>query len=50
MKCGGLKDENIIVFMYDDIVYNFENFYLGKVINKFDGFDVYEGVFKVCMF
>ncbi|KAL2544966.1 Vacuolar-proCES [Forsythia ovata] len=25
LKKGGLKDENIIVFMYDDIAYNEEN-------------------------
>lgn len=46
LKRGGLKDENIIVFMYDDIAYNSENPYPGKIINKPDGPDVYEGVPK----
>lgn len=50
LKNGGLKDENIIVFMYDDIAYNSENPYKGKIINKPDGPDVYEGVPKVCVF
>lgn len=50
LKRGGLKDENIIVFMYDDIAHNSENPYPGKVINKPDGPDVYEGVPKVRMF
>jgi hypothetical protein len=51
LKKGGLKDENIIVFMYDDIAYNSENPYKGKIINKPDGPDVYEGVPKVlCVF
>ena len=48
LKRGGLKDENIIVFMYDDIAYSSENPYPGKIINKPDGPDVYEGVPKVC--
>jgi legumain len=46
LKRGGLKDENIIVFMYDDIAHNSENPYPGKIINKPDGPDVYEGVPK----
>ncbi|KAG0554834.1 hypothetical protein KC19_12G123300 [Ceratodon purpureus] len=46
LKRGGLKDENIIVFMYDDIAYDPENPYPGKIINKPDGPDVYEGVPK----
>jgi glycosylphosphatidylinositol transamidase (GPIT) subunit GPI8 len=48
LKRGGLKDENIVVFMYDDIAHNSENPYPGKIINKPDGPDVYEGVPKVC--
>lgn len=47
LKRGGLKDKNIIVFMYDDIAYDSENPYPGKIINKPDGPDVYEGVPKV---
>jgi len=35
--------------MYDDIAYNSENPYKGKIINKPDGPDVYEGVPKVRM-
>jgi legumain len=46
LKRGGLKDENIVVFMYDDIAHNSENPYPGKIINKPDGPDVYEGVPK----
>lgn len=47
LKRGGLKDENIVVFMYDDIAFNTENPYPGKIINKPDGPDVYQGVPKV---
>ena len=47
LKRGGLKDENIVVFMYDDIAHNSENPYPGKIINKPDGPDVYQGVPKV---
>jgi legumain len=46
LKRGGLKDENIIVFMYDDIAQNSENPYKGKIINKPGGPNVYEGVPK----
>ncbi|OAY75397.1 vacuolar-processing enzyme-like isoform X1 [Ananas comosus] len=46
MKRGGLKDENIIVFMYDDIAYNEENPRPGVIINHPQGGDVYEGVPK----
>ncbi|KAJ3671182.1 hypothetical protein LUZ60_008608 [Juncus effusus] len=46
MKKGGLKDENIIVFMYDDIAYNYENPRQGVIINHPDGSDVYSGVPK----
>lgn len=49
MKKGGLKDENIIVFMYDDIAFNSENPRPGIIINSPDGADVYEGVPKVCV-
>ncbi|KAG6505919.1 hypothetical protein ZIOFF_031232 [Zingiber officinale] len=46
MKNGGLKDENIIVFMYDDIAYNEENPRPGVIINHPKGGDVYAGVPK----
>ncbi|XP_010545489.1 PREDICTED: vacuolar-processing enzyme delta-isozyme [Tarenaya hassleriana] len=46
LKKGGLKDENIVVFMYDDIAYAPENPRPGVVINKPDGNDVYHGVPK----
>ncbi|PKA61188.1 Vacuolar-processing enzyme gamma-isozyme [Apostasia shenzhenica] len=46
MKKGGLKDENIIVFMYDDIAYNEENPTPGVIINHPLGGDVYAGVPK----
>lgn len=49
LKNGGLKDENIIVFMYDDIANHTLNPRLGTVINKPNGPDVYKGVPKVCM-
>lgn len=47
MKRGGLKDENIIVFMYDDIAYNEDNPRPGVIINHPQGGDVYAGVPKV---
>ncbi|MQK21983.1 hypothetical protein EI013_26815, partial [Escherichia coli] len=43
---GGLREENIVVFMYDDIAFNEENPRPGVIINKPDGGDVYEGVPK----
>ncbi|CAL9765321.1 unnamed protein product [Musa acuminata subsp. burmannicoides] len=46
MKNGGLKDENIIVFMYDDIAYSEDNPRLGTIINHPEGGDVYAGVPK----
>ncbi|KAH8944344.1 hypothetical protein BDL97_13G105000 [Sphagnum fallax] len=46
LKKGGLKDENIIVFMYDDIAHNPENPYPGTIINHPEGSDVYHGVPK----
>lgn len=42
-----MKDENIVVFMFDDIVYNCYNFRLGVIFNYLNGEDVYYGVFKV---
>ena len=49
LKKGGLKDENIIVFMYDDIAHNPENPRPGVIINHPQGGDVYAGVPKVIM-
>ncbi|CAL0323251.1 unnamed protein product [Lupinus luteus] len=46
LKKGGLKDENIIVFMYDDIAFHEENPRPGVIINKPNGPNVYEGVPK----
>ncbi|KAK4490981.1 hypothetical protein RD792_001702 [Penstemon davidsonii] len=46
LKRGGLKDENIIVFMFDDIAYHPENPRPGVIINRPDGDDVYTGVPK----
>ncbi|KAK7311411.1 hypothetical protein RJT34_09543 [Clitoria ternatea] len=46
LRKGGLKDENIIVFMYDDIAYNESNPHPGVIINNPHGRDVYKGVPK----
>ncbi|XP_056176233.1 vacuolar-processing enzyme-like [Syzygium oleosum] len=46
LKANGLKDENIIVFMYDDIAENEDNPTKGIIINKPNGPDVYHGVPK----
>jgi legumain len=46
MKKGGLKDENIIVFMYDDIASSPDNPRPGVIINHPTGGDVYAGVPK----
>ena len=50
LKAGGLKEENIIVFMYDDIANNTKNPRPGVIINNLHGHDVYKGVPKVCSF
>lgn len=47
LKKGGLKDENIVVFMYDDIAMNPDNPRPGVIINHPHGGDVYAGVPKV---
>ncbi|XP_076914862.1 legumain-like [Bidens hawaiensis] len=47
LKKGGLKDENIIVFMYDDIANYAYNPRPGVIINSPNGSDVYAGVPKV---
>nr|KYP38665.1 Vacuolar-processing enzyme [Cajanus cajan] len=46
LKKGGLKDENIVVFMYDDIAFDPQNPRAGVIINKPNGPNVYEGVPK----
>ncbi|KAF8007650.1 hypothetical protein BT93_K1598 [Corymbia citriodora subsp. variegata] len=46
LKANGLKDENIIVFMYDDIAQSTQNPTKGIIINKPNGSDVYHGVPK----
>ncbi|PSS11505.1 Vacuolar-processing enzyme like [Actinidia chinensis var. chinensis] len=46
LKRGGLKDENIVVFMYDDIASNELNPRPGIIINHPQGQDVYAGVPK----
>lgn len=50
MRKGGLKDENIVVFMYDDIANNRYNPRPGIIINHPKGEDVYAGVPKVSYF
>ncbi|KAG4171566.1 hypothetical protein ERO13_A12G217900v2 [Gossypium hirsutum] len=46
LRKGGLKEENIIVFMYDDIAMNELNPRPGIIINHPQGDDVYAGVPK----
>ncbi|KAJ4954159.1 hypothetical protein NE237_030991 [Protea cynaroides] len=46
LRKGGLKDENIIVFMYDDIASSEDNPRPGVIINNPRGDDVYKGVPK----
>ncbi|GKV03533.1 hypothetical protein SLEP1_g15818 [Rubroshorea leprosula] len=46
LRKGGLKEENIIVFMYDDIAFDEENPRPGVIINSPHGDDVYKGVPK----
>ncbi|XP_076951863.1 legumain-like [Bidens hawaiensis] len=46
LKKGGLKDENIVVFMYDDIATSDENPRPGVIIHHPEGEDVYAGVPK----
>ncbi|CDW52693.1 legumain [Trichuris trichiura] len=42
----GVPDDRIVVMMYDDIAYNKENIWKGKIINHPKGKDVYKGVPK----
>ncbi|XP_069153576.1 vacuolar-processing enzyme alpha-isozyme-like isoform X1 [Solanum lycopersicum] len=46
LRKGGLKDENIIVFMYDDLAYSEESPRPGVIITSPAVEDVYEGVPK----
>jgi legumain len=46
LKKGGLKEENIVVFMYDDIANSDMNPRPGVIINHPNGSDVYAGVPK----
>ncbi|KAL8101603.1 vacuolar-processing enzyme-like [Apium graveolens] len=46
LRRGGVKEENIVVFMYDDIAYDEENPRPGVIINSPHGSDVYNGVPK----
>ncbi|KAF9614464.1 hypothetical protein IFM89_018711 [Coptis chinensis] len=46
LKKGGLKDKNIVVFMYDDIAKDENNPRPGVIINHPQGQDVYAGVPK----
>ncbi|KAL1830655.1 hypothetical protein DCAR_0100586 [Daucus carota subsp. sativus] len=46
LRRGGVKEENIVVFMYDDIAYDEENPRPGVIINSPHGSDVYKGVPK----
>ncbi|CAM0903595.1 unnamed protein product [Alopecurus aequalis] len=46
LKRGGVKEENIVVFMYDDIAKNSLNPRPGVIINHPEGKDVYTGVPK----
>ncbi|KAL6475596.1 hypothetical protein MHYP_G00166360 [Metynnis hypsauchen] len=43
---NGIPDEQIVVMMYDDIAYNQENKYQGRIINTPNGPNVYQGVPK----
>jgi legumain len=46
LQKGGVKEENIVVFMYDDIAHNILNPRPGTIINHPKGGDVYAGVPK----
>nr|XP_027188394.1 vacuolar-processing enzyme-like [Cicer arietinum] len=46
LKSGGLKDENIIVMMFDDIAYHPKNPKRGVIMNRPNGPNVYRGVPK----
>lgn len=44
LKKNGIPEDKIILFAYDDIANNSRNPIEGKVFNKKNGYDVYEGV------
>jgi len=46
VSAHGVPDDHIVVMMYDDIAFNKENPTPGKIINKPNGTDVYQGVPK----
>ncbi|KAG6541699.1 hypothetical protein Mapa_016964 [Marchantia paleacea] len=46
LRRNGVAEENIVVFMYDDIADNIENPRPGQIINSPTGSDVYHGVPK----
>ncbi|KAG8380284.1 hypothetical protein BUALT_Bualt07G0177300 [Buddleja alternifolia] len=46
LKKGGLREENVIVFMYDDIAFDVNNPRPGVIVNSPGGDNVYEGVPK----
>uniref|UniRef100_A0A5S6R4Q7 legumain n=1 Tax=Trichuris muris TaxID=70415 RepID=A0A5S6R4Q7_TRIMR len=46
LRNHGVPEERIVVMMYDDIAYNKENIWKGKIINHPKGKDVYNGVPK----
>ena len=43
MRSHGIPEEKIILFSYDDVANDRENAFKGKLFNKPDGKDVYEG-------
>jgi legumain len=43
VKKGGIPESNIIMMAYDDVANSPENPFPGKLFNKPDGHDVYEG-------
>ena len=47
LRKGGVEEENIVVFMYDDIAHNILNPRPGVIINHPKGENVYNGVPKV---
>jgi len=47
LRRGGFEDENIIVFMYDDIANHLDNPRPDIIINQPNGYDVYHGAPKV---
>jgi legumain len=49
LQKGGIKEENIGVFMYDDVANSALNPRRGVIINHPEGEDVYAGVPKVLL-